>query len=391
MINKIRDLLNKLKRNKDQGTLTELDAPKSSYKLPKLRRIPLQHTLIKLTNFIKAHLNNKFLNKSPSEKTGHKKHKDWIESLNRIYSPEFQNYTHQAFVLLFFISAFYLLGKTSALFFAPTEPNTGNERITSLDLNFSKEVVPKDIEIIKTANLFKTTTEKVVPGASQTKVAKLICDEATKTSNLPINLINTIVLQDSVKSVASVQVRSEGILKEIREGEQIPGIAEIGKIKRLGMVIKNLSTGECENIFSANQDKPLRSPINVLSPSQSKDFKAAQKEITGIKNEGNKFKIAKSLINEKMKDINSILTQAKGIPITNPDGSLSFKLTEIEPGGLFAYLGVQDNDIITAINGKEIRDMNEVMNLFSKIQSLEKLQLTINRGGAETPLDYSFE
>ena len=113
--------------------------------------------------------------------------------------------------------------------------------------------------------------------------------------------------------------------------------------------------------------------------------------MAGIENEGNKYIISKALIDEKLKDISSILTQARAIKIQNPDGTMAFKLTEMDPQGIFSYLGLQDQDTITSINGKPIYDMNEVMGLFAKIKNLDKLQLGIKREGSDSLLDYNIK
>ena len=113
--------------------------------------------------------------------------------------------------------------------------------------------------------------------------------------------------------------------------------------------------------------------------------------MAGIENVGNKFTISKALLDEKMKDISAILTQARAIKIQNPDGTMAFKMTEMDPQGIFPYIGLQDQDIITSINGKPIYDMNEVMGLFSKIKNLDKLQLGIKREGSDSVLDYNIK
>jgi type II secretory pathway component PulC len=92
-----------------------------------------------------------------------------------------------------------------------------------------------------------------------------------------------------------------------------------------------------------------------------------------------------------MKDIASILTQARAIKIQNPDGSLAFKMTEMDPQGIFPYLGLQDQDIITSINGKPIYDMNEVMSLFARIKNLDNLQLGVKREGSDSVQEYSIK
>lgn len=70
---------------------------------------------------------------------------------------------------------------------------------------------------------------------------------------------------------------------------------------------------------------------------------------------------------------------------------MSFKLTEMDPEGLFSYLGLQDQDIITSINGRPIYDMNEVMGLFGRIKNLDKLQLGVKREGTDSVLDYNIK
>lgn len=97
----------------------------------------------------------------------------------------------------------------------------------------------------------------------------------------------------------------------MREGEQISNLAKIFKITRLQILVKNLENGICEGIES-DKGRESRSPISVMSASKSREFKA-NKKISGIENDGNKFSISKNFLDEKMKDISSILTQAKAI------------------------------------------------------------------------------
>jgi type II secretory pathway component PulC len=184
-------------------------------------------------------------------------------------------------------------------------------------------------------------------------------------------------------------VRGDRDLQEVREGEQISNLAKIFKITRLEILVKNLESGVCESIAS-DKARDVRSPISVMSPAQSRQFKATKK-IPGIENVGNKFVIQKQLLDEKLKDIAAILTQARAIKIQNPDGSLSFKLTEMDPQGIFPYLGLQDQDIITSINGKPIYDLNEVMALFGKIKNLDNLSLGVKREGADSVQEYTIK
>ena len=66
-------------------------------------------------------------------------------------------------------------------------------------------------------------------------------------------------------------------------------------------------------------------------------------------------------------------------------------MTELDSEGIFPYLGIQDGDIITSINGKPIYDMNEVMLLFGRIKGLSNLSLGIKRDGTPSTQEYSIK
>lgn len=306
------------------------------------------------------------------------------KSIEKFLSRDARETIHQV-SLVFLICGFtYTIGKVTALVLKGA-PVVDSARDFTVALDLENDFNPQSLGQVRSINIFRTNTGL----GGKKKLADTKCEEASGESNLPIKLLNTIVLQDSVKSLASVQIRGERQLQEVRVGDQISNLAKIFKITRLELLVKNLESGACESIAN-DKAKDVRSPISVMSPSASREFKASKK-MQGIENEGNKFNISKTLLDEKMKDIAAILTQARAIKIQNPDGTMAFKLTEMDPQGIFPYLGLQDQDIITSINGKPIYDMNEVMGLFARIKNLDKLQLGVRREGTDSVLDYNIK
>jgi len=293
---------------------------------------------------------------------------------------------HQLSLIILISTFTYGVGKITFLLLK------GNPTLESVsDYNSSIELDKMfqlhTLSQLKSANIFKTNS-----GVGPKNIgAEIKCETAQSVSNLPIKLVNTIVMQDSVKSIASVQVRGGKLLDQFREGEQISTMAKLFKIDRLEILVRNLENGSCESITSEKM-KTIRpgQHISVMSSKEAKDF-LKNKKISGIENNGNKFKISKSLMDEKLKDLAAILSQARAIKIQNPDGTLSFKLTEMDPEGIFPYLGLQDEDIITSINGKPILDMNEIMGLFAKIKNLDNLSLGVRRDGSDSVQEYSIK
>jgi len=315
---------------------------------------------------------------------------NWDELVSSLFSPTSRKHIHKGFIIALFSVATYYTGKGIALYLLPKESSKSK-------LSKSMPKAPSTnyraaTNIIKRANLFNARTQegelparKNQPVVEQPKVCKI----AKKSSKLPFKLINTIVLQDTVKSVASVQVRGGKKLTDIREGEKLDKLAEIGRIERLKVVFKNLKSGECEYIETKRKGSRLK-PIKVVSEKRGKKLLTSNRR-DGITQQGNKFKIKNKVREELLSNMSKVLTQARAVQIKNPDGTLSFKMTEIVPGSIYSQLDIQEEDVISAINGKKFTNLNDLMSLFGRIRDIPQFSITKKRDGAETTVDYNFE
>ncbi len=296
---------------------------------------------------------------------------------------------HRIFIYLLTITIFYNVGKFTGLILGNESPKRPQS-----SFNTPKRYLPrKDIVAIERNNIFnalESEEAKVVedkkPERKEPEIK--VCLDADKKSGLSIKLLHTVVLQDSVKSVASVSKR--GKIISIREGEKIDNLAEIGRIENQRLVFKNLTSKKCEFIESDGSKEKSKFPKpKVYSASKAKDIQKSFNR-DNIQVEGNKFKIKKTLRDELLSNVGEILTQARAIPIKNPDGTLSFKMTEIVPGSIFSQLNIKDGDVITELNGRKIRNYNELMGMFGKIKQNDSYEINLNRNGARETLNYNF-
>lgn len=313
----------------------------------------------------------------------------WDELVANFLSPEERPKINRVFSILLICACSYLIGKTAGLLLTP-KSNSLALHMPDRNDHFIITPSPQDILAIKTANLFNAQIDGQDLGGKK-KDTNSSCQMAQIQSNLPLKLLNTIVLQDSVKSVASVQVRGNSESMEVREGDKVESLASIGKIERLKMIFRNLQTGECEFV----QNDELKNSMNgslegILDPQSGKKL-IQNSKMQGIRSVGNNFFIQKSIRDDLLKDIGSVLTQARAIQITNPDGSLAFKMTEVVPGSIYSHLNIVENDMITQINGNKISSVNDLMNMFSKIKQVDRWQMTIERDGSEQVMEYRFE
>lgn len=314
----------------------------------------------------------------------------WDDFILRFFSPYSRGKIHGVFIIALVVISTYLIGKNIALFISKSAPIVSSVRSNISNPIEKADTTLQDLNRISSTNLFNAKeTDKVENVKVVKDISNIICDDAERPTSEPLKLLDTIVLQDSVKSVASVQVRGGSELVNVREGEQLNETVEVSRINRMKVILKNLSTGECEYIASEEEDVPLMTNMKILSPKAgSKLFKSNN---PNIKNVGNNFKIKRQFRDSMINNMSEVLTQAKAIQINNPDGSLAFKMTEVVPGSIYSQLNIQNDDIITSINGKKIENLNELMTLLGRIKEIDQFQIGRKRNGMDENLEFGFE
>jgi type II secretory pathway component PulC len=307
----------------------------------------------------------------------------WNDFVLRIFSPYTRVKVHAVFIIFLVVVITYMLGKNIALFVNRAPPIVKASRPTiSIPLE-KADTTLQDINKITSTNLFNAKeSEKSSTGSSKKDIDSIICLDASTPTSLQIKLLDTIVLQDSVKSVASVQVRGSSELMNVREGERLDEMAEVSKINRMKLILKNLQTTDAE-------PEAAMPNLKIVSAKAGKSlFKSTN---PNIKNTGNSFKIKRAFRDSMINNMSDVLTQAKAVQITNPDGSLCFKMTEVVAGSLYSQLDIQENDIICNINGKKIDNLNELMGLLGRIKEIDQFQIGLKRNGMSENKEYGFE
>lgn len=316
------------------------------------------------------------------------------EIFDRFFSPQNRPQVHKTYMAALFILGSYFTGRMISSLLTPVPTGKTASKGTMLSLN-QGDVTRKKLTRLRENDLFQAPEKSNTPIIKNAPNNKpdfkevRVCRDADKKSSLGLKLVNTVVLQDSVKSLASVQVRSKE--EFLREGDSIPNMIQVGKITRQRLIFKNLKTRKCEFIESKKEKPGTQKPINIVrEPKKAKKILDKANE-NGITNVGNTFKIKKDVRARMLENISEVLTQARAVKIDNPDGSLSFRMQEIVPGSIYSQLNIQEGDVITGLNGKKITNMAELMNLFGQIDKVDHFELTLNRNGIEQNLEYDFE
>lgn len=106
---------------------------------------------------------------------------------------------------------------------------------------------------------------------------------------------------------------------------------------------------------------------------------------------GDTITVARSDIQDSLKNINKLLTQARIRPHLKdgkPDG---FVLSYIKANSFFTKLGLKRGDIIKRINGKQINTPEDAFSFYQALESGTPLSMEISRRGKPKTINYRFK
>ncbi len=191
-------------------------------------------------------------------------------------------------------------------------------------------------------------------------------------TNLPLNLIGTLVLTDELKSIATIEDKSSGsVVLPLRVEDEIPSKIKVIGIEARRVVFLNLN---------ANRREFVELPEDLTN--SNAHIELAPTKTAGIaKVSETQYQIARSELDKTLSDINNVVTQARCVP--NFEGGIAqgFKCFQIVPGSIYEKLGMVNGDIITAINGEPLNDVSKAFEAFGKIREMKEIDIQIKRNG----------
>jgi hypothetical protein len=113
-------------------------------------------------------------------------------------------------------------------------------------------------------------------------------------------------------------------------------------------------------------------PITALDPALAAGITCIEEGLCTIK---------RSVFDTLAADPSSLPKQARVVPATRDGATLGFKLYGVRPGSLPKLIGIKNGDLISAVNGKPLRTIDDVMTLATSLRKAKKLDLVGERKG----------
>lgn len=112
--------------------------------------------------------------------------------------------------------------------------------------------------------------------------------------------------------------------------------------------------------------------------------------VQGVRQVGeDKYEVCRTTIDAQLGNLTTISTQARIVPSFKNGVANGFKLFSIQPGSLYASIGVENGDVIQRINGYEINSPDRALELFQKIRESSHVVIETERGGRPVKKEYN--
>jgi general secretion pathway protein C len=227
-------------------------------------------------------------------------------------------------------------------------------------------------------NIFNS--DGIIPNPLSAPEGEMFADNGPAVkSNLPLNLIGTIVHVNPGKSVATIQLRTTNEVIPYLPNDEIANIATLIRVERRKAIIRNTQTSRLEYI-----EIPEDTRIT---------FAKTPATTTGVfTNDGQTTSIKRSDLNNYLKNLPDLLQQATAVPniVPGTGGEVDgFKMLGIEPNSVFSQIGLKVGDVIKVVKGEKFNSPAKAMELYNQLRNEGHIELEIERDGKETSLNFN--
>jgi len=189
-------------------------------------------------------------------------------------------------------------------------------------------------------------------------------------------------------------------------GEDIPNAGRLIQVEKDRVIIDHDSQQVALEIpqddlpEGVEQAVPLPSKMTIRRPMLPRKAAVGVKGPPGTEDEDdgpdfdveeegdNRYAVKRDDLKNAISHSSQLFTQIRAIPNIQNGKQNGFSISDVEPGSVFEDLGLQDGDLLTAIDGKPITNPGEAVGLFSTIQNRPSVEITVMRDGHPLHLHY---
>ena len=245
----------------------------------------------------------------------------------------------------------------------------------------------KDIEAILERNIFCSTCAPLVLTPEKQDAGPI--GTTPQRSSLNLQLLATMVSPndfDWSMAVLRDNVDERKAVKIYKRGDALPQggaiVAQVVEGRVYFVVGKRI-----EYLDESNAPPPP--PVGASAEPLPGETTGLEKDIDkGVRCSGSNCEVDKSLIDKVLANTTALATSARFVPSIKDGKPNGFKLYAIRPGSMFAKIGMQNADLIKAINGLDMSTPDKALEAYTKLKSASHLTVMLERRNENITLDY---
>jgi general secretion pathway protein C len=135
---------------------------------------------------------------------------------------------------------------------------------------------------------------------------------------------------------------------------------------------------------------PGAAPAAVAAaPTPSGDPLTAELQ-KGVKKTGeHTYEVQRGTVDSLLGNMSALSRAARIVPEIKDGRAAGFRLFSVRPDGPFAMIGLQNGDVISAINGLEMSSPDQALMVYTKLKSASHLSVGLERSGQKITKEYN--
>lgn len=250
----------------------------------------------------------------------------------------------------------------------------------------SPAVYTKQVEEILRRNIFCSTCPPILP-VPATPGAPVV-PELQRTS-LPLKLLAVMFAPppaDPRWSMAIIRDNDAKTAGPYTIGSTLreTTVSEIDEVR----VYLDFGGGRIEYLELLDRQQPAPG-TPAAAPTAPSDPFAAELD-KGIRKTGaNSYEVQHSTLDALLGNMGALSRAARIVPEMRDGKSIGFRLFSIKPDGPFGKIGLQNGDVISAINGLEMNSPDKALEVYTKLKTANHLSVGLERNGQKITEDYN--
>lgn len=231
-------------------------------------------------------------------------------------------------------------------------------------------------------NIFNAD-KKIPPSLGEVEGGGGPADGAPRLSQLPLELLGTIVHADPTRSLATIVLKGQNKVEPFRVAEKIMDLAEIKEIQREKIIFRNLRTQILEYIEVPKDERiVINTQRGASLPGPAPKTTADQTDFT----------FPRAEIDKKLENLQELLQAARVVPEIGPDSRVvGYRMVELQPGSMFEKMGMKLGDVIEEVNGVAVTNAQQALELYQTMKSENNFKVKIKRNGTSVDMNYTLQ